>query len=816
MGLSIDFSQVARQLGLSRVQVESVVALADEGNTVPFITRYRKERTGHLDEQQIRDVLETVGGLRQLADRANTILRMIDTQGKLTPELRQAIEAADSLKRLEDLYLPYKPKKRTRAAIARERGLEPLANRIWQGELVDADLAAAAQAFVDPSKDLPATDEVIQGAADILAERISEVAEVRESARKVAWQTGKLTGTATDASAASAQAYRDYFDHSEAVTRLPPHRVLAFNRGESAGALRVRFEWDDAQALAGVSRQIGLTEHRCPQFLTRCATDALNRLIQPSLEREVRRELTEQAEAHAVGVFARNLRNLLLQPPLRGQNVLAIDPGFRTGCKVVVLDRTGIVLARDVVYVTGSAEKRAAAKARLAELLRTHEARLLAIGNGTACRESEELVAETIAEHVPDARYVIVNEAGASIYSTSPAAREEFPDDDATVRGTISIGRRLQDPLSELVKIDPQHIGVGMYQHDVNGKRLRESLDQVIESCVNFVGVDLNTASASLLGYVSGLNQLTARRLVEWRTQHGPFKTRRQLLKVAGIGQATFTQAAGFLKIADGDEPLDSTWIHPESYGTAQQLLSRFQESAAGTTGQSCDSPEFRTWVSELAPEEVSRELQVGEPTLRDMIDALARPGRDPRADSPGPIFKKGILKMEDLDAGLELQGTVLNVVDFGAFVDIGLKESGLVHVSQLAARYIRSPHDVVSVGDVVTVWVMNIDQERKRVSLTMVRPGTPVEQRPRRPESASASRPAPVPRAAPAATSTGAAGSATTRPATPRPARGSQGHKPGKKPAQPATPLSAAAKRGEEPLRSFDQLKQLWKEKEN
>ena len=812
----VDYARVAAELGIGPAQVQSVVALADEGNTVPFITRYRKEHTGNLDEVQIRAVLERVGALRQLAERATTILRLIETQGQLTPELRAAIEQADSLKRLEDLYLPYKPKKRTRAAAARERGLEPLSSLIWSQSPELVDLETAAAAFVDPERELPAVADVLQGAADILAERFSEDADVRAAARRIAWKSGRLTLVAVDAAAEAGQAYRDYFNHSEPVTRVPPHRVLAFNRGEKEGALRVRFEWDEPLALSDISRQLGLPQHRFTEFVTRCATDALSRLIEPSLEREIRRELTERAERHAVSVFARNLRNLLLQPPLQGRRVLAIDPGFRTGCKTVVLDETGKVLANDLIYVTGPAEKRAATKAKVAAVAKTHDCSLIVIGNGTACRETEELIAEMITELAPDLRYLIVNEAGASIYSTSAVAREEFPDDDATVRGTISIGRRVQDPLSELVKIEPQHIGVGLYQHDINHKLLRESLDQVIESCVNYVGVDLNTASASLLSYVSGLNQLNARRVVEWRTQNGAFKSRAQLLQVSGVGQATYTQAAGFLKIRDADEPLDETWIHPESYATARQLLAQL---SAGDD-EPLPAGALRERLAGIAVPELARELNVGVPTLNDIIDALVRPGRDPRADLPGPIFKKGILKMDDLQPGMELQGTVLNVVDFGAFVDIGLKESGLVHISQMSTQFIQSPHDAVSVGDVVTVWVTGVDQARKRVSLTMVRPGTPSTPRGRKSPSE------PKPQSEPVAPANGPA--AATVPAVPRPhvptppaqatpapeKPAGRNQRPARKPDAERPPLSSGAKNGTEPLTSFGQLKQLWNDR--
>jgi len=815
---AIQLSSIAAELGIGASQVENVVQLADAGNTVPFITRYRKERTGNLDEEQIRQVLARITAQRQLAERAATILRMIEAQGKLTPELKAQIEKADSLKRLEDLYLPYKPKKQTRASAARERGLEPLADAIWNGAADLAELEAAAAAYVSAEKELPSTAEVLQGAADILAERISEDAEIRAIARKHAWKSGRLSSTAIESAGEKGQPYRDYFNHSEPASKVPPHRVLAFNRGESAGALRVKFEWDQPAVQGEIARHLQVESHRFAAFLSGCLADAVDRLVHPSLDREVRRELTERAEAQAVSVFARNLRNLLLAPPLVGRRVLAIDPGFRTGCKIVILDENGNLLATDLIYVTGAAEKQAATRAKVAGLLQTHNVNLVAIGNGTACRETEELIAATIAELAPDAHYLIVNEAGASIYSTSTIAREEFPELDATVRGTVSIGRRTQDPLSELVKIEPQHIGVGMYQHDVNLKTLRESLDQVIESCVNYVGVELNTASSALLRSVSGLNQLTGRRIVEWRSKNGSFTGRQQLLDVPGIGQTTFTQAAGFLKIRDGVEPLDATWIHPESYPVARQVLARL---ADGSTGEIVHplSAELRERLSALDLDSLAAELNVGLPTLRDIIDALARPGRDPRADLAGPIFKKDILKMSDLTPGMELRGTVLNVVDFGAFVDVGLKEGGLVHVSEMSTQFVRTPHDVVSVGDVVTVWVLSVDAERKRVSLGMIKPGTEVPNRSKRPErkaerktdgAAAPDQAASAPKVAPAKPAAAAA------PAAPPPARPPSAPKrpPHVRTERKAPPLSAGAIAGEEPLRSFDQLKQFWNKK--
>lgn len=721
--VTVDCQVIAKNLKLRPEHVAGCVALLDDGNTVPFITRYRKERTGNLDEEQIRQIRDMAAAQRQLSERASAILRLIEAQGKLTAELRTSIEQAESLKRLEDLYLPFRPKRTSRAEQARQRGLGPLADRVWQGDPQLADLEAEAAALVDPARELESPDHVLRGVHDIIAERIGDDPEIRSVCRRVARQSGQLEVRATKKGKEEGQEFRDYFEYDESVRKTPPHRVLAINRGEKAGALKVRFRWDDERARVSVVMQLRTPDHRFGSFIEECATDAISRLIQPSLEREIRRELNEQAETHAVSVFARNLRNLLLQPPLRDRRVLAIDPGFRTGCKLAVLDELGNPLETGLTHVTGSVEKRAAAREQIASLLEKYECRLIAIGNGTACRETEEMVAEVISEKRPDAAYVIVNEAGASVYSTSPAAREEFPESDATVRGTISIGRRLQDPLSELVKIDPQHLGVGMYQHDLSERRLRNQLSEVIESCVNFVGVDVNTASVSLLKHVSGFNQLIARRVVEWRKEHGSFQSRKQLREVPGIGEATFTQSAGFLKIRNSEEPLDCTWIHPESYPAARKLLQRLQIDPAVLTASSAEAGTVQEAVRSLDVKQTAAELELGGPTFKDMLDALLRPGLDPRVELPEPLFRKGVLKLEDLEIGMELAGTVLNVVDFGAFVDVGLKDSGLVHISQLSADFVRSPHELVSVGDRVTVWVIGVDRDRRRVSLSMVRP---------------------------------------------------------------------------------------------
>jgi len=1036
--IPVDLGRVAQDLQIRRVQVESVVQLLDEGNTVPFITRYRKERTGNLNEVVIREIQLRVHRLRELAERKETILKAIEAQGKLNPELAAAIRAAENPKRLEDLYLPFKPKKRTKASDARDKGLEPLAVRVWNRDELLTDPVAAAQEFVSAEKGLETPEKVLEGVGHILAEAISEMAAVRDNVRKVVWKTAKIATSKGEIPEGQGLEYRDYFDYSEPLSQVPPHRVLAINRGDKEGPLKIRLEVPRPELEAAFFHQLPLEGHPQAALFRTAAMDALDRLILPSMEREVRRDLTDAAEKHAVEVFARNLRSLLLQPPIPKQVVLAIDPGLRSGCKVAVLDPHGNLLDHGVVYPHAPQNRRSETKLFLKDLVGRHKVGVVAIGNGTACRETEELVAEIIAEgtqfsqgepspqatgdtgapgdsvhqepgvaavgeietpesppaghqaivepsiapdeglqppaslepehsvppsgldhhdHAPrvspessaadnahdvphealmvpeldeetvppitggapepaspeadtesdvastpgdgetaaashherpdnseknhalstpadgEARsdepsdasagaevhvaasaeqvassapessapeqgpeavsiaaeppvnsdqaieagqsdtpgagpapvegraegadassppagpetqaaaeapapplevkpahesrrggsgkhnhgrsrgsrpkpsasppppptppaphaadpllaqlaYVIVNEAGASVYSTSQIGREELPEFDATLRSAISIGRRLQDPLAELVKIEPQNIGVGLYQHDVNPKQLKETLEAVISSCVNFVGVDLNTASVPLLRHVSGLNQLTARRIVDHRKDKGNFATREQLMEVDGVGPATYTQAAGFLKIPEGVQPLDRTWIHPESYAVATLLLERFGKTPEVVRDKQ-ELPELHRQLEGAAPSELAKEMQVGEFTLRDIIEALGRPERDPRDDLPKPIFKKGVLKLEDLIAGMELKGTVLNVVDFGAFVDIGLKDSGLVHISQLANRYIKTPHDVVSVGDVVTVWVMSVDQERKRVSLTMVKPGT-------------------------------------------------------------------------------------------
>jgi uncharacterized protein len=1001
-------SRIAQDLQIRKVQVESVVQLLDEGNTVPFITRYRKERTGGLNEDVIRLVQVRVQFLRQLHDRKQTILKTIANQGKLTDELRHAIVIADTTKRLEDLYLPYKPKKRSLAAAAREKGLEPLALAIWHSDPAAHNLDEMLAGLANPEKGLATVDDVRTGVGHVLAEMIADAADVRAPIRGLLWETGQISSAKSEKlQEGQGNEFKNYFQFKETVRQIPPHRILALNRGEKEQALKVTFEWPrdrisevalrflsdlllrkagqmplppappaapveaspavvpaatnegeqpapapaipeggDAapppspaegsipvEAPAPPPDQAPVAETPAPSeqppvaeaappapaeaaapieppaaplvasmptevkpvltgdplspggefksphvaFLKTVLEDALTRLLIPSLEREIRNELTEEAEHHAVQVFARNLRSLLLQPPLRGKRVLAIDPGFRTGCKLAALDEFGNLLDHGVMYPftpapkkrergpkkeepkpapaaeatapvaaeapsppaeattpppteatnppptfdadhpvvpaplppseTGEAappteapaadavppappptepaaqepappaeapaqepspetpapeatvapageavmpaptppaepppDPKIAARAKLVEFVQKHNLQVIAIGNGTGCRETEEIVSDIISSQLPEVAYIIVNEAGASVYSASPVGREEFPNFDATTRGTISIGRRLQDPLSELVKVDPQSIGVGLYQHDMGRKELKESLEAVVESCVNQVGVDLNTASVPLLRHVSGMNQLVARELVDFRAKNGPFHSRDQLMQVPTLGPARYTQAAGFLKIPSAGNPFDRTWIHPESYALAEKILGELGYTPAILDDKEKHA-EFDSRLRELPIEDTAKKLNAGPPTVYDIIGALLKPGRDPREDLPPPIFKKGILKLEDLQPGMELRGTVLNVVDFGAFVDVGLKDSGLVHISQMANRYIKSPYDVVAVNDVVTVWVKTIDAATRHVSLTMIKPGTeqkPTERGPRGPREGS------------------------------------------------------------------------------
>ena len=709
---------IAAELGIRVEQVARTVALFDEGNTVPFVARYRKEVTGGLDEVQLRAIQERLTYLRNLEARKETVLRSIAEQGKLTPELEQAIRQATTLQQVEDLYRPYRPKRRTRATVARERGLAPLAEAILEQR--DADPEALATEFL--SDEVPTVEDALAGARDIVAETVAEDPDVRQAVRELIARRGRIVAEVADAEKDPRGVYRAYYAFSAPVAAIRPHQVLALNRGEREGVLRVRVEIDDEQALQAI-RRVYAPDPASPLAaqLEAALADGWKRLLGPSLERETRRTRTEEADEHAIQVFARNLRHLLLQPPLRGVRVLGIDPGYRTGCKVALVDETGKFLGGTTIYPHEPQQEWEAARRTLRDLIERGRVDVVAIGNGTASRETEQLVAQVIGEVERPVRYAIVDEAGASVYSASELARQELPELDVAMRGAVSIARRLQDPLAELVKIDPKSVGVGLYQHDVDQKRLAEALDAVVESVVNSVGVDLNTASPALLRYVAGLTPKVAQNIVRYRDEHGPFKTRAELLKVPGLGPKAFQQAAGFLKLPEGEHPLENTFIHPESYGVVERLFARF-----GIRFDDGDLPELAAWIRELMAEEgltveaLAEELGVGAPTLADILEDLAKPGRDPRDSLPPPILRQDVLKIEDLKPGMRLKGTVRNVVDFGAFVDIGVKQDGLVHVSEMGERYVRNPYEVVAVGDVVEVTVISVDVERGRIGLSM------------------------------------------------------------------------------------------------
>ncbi len=711
---------IAKELNLKGFQVANTVELLDSGNTVPFIARYRKEATGKLDEDQIRGIEERIRYLRMLEERKAAILKSIDEQGKLTPELEQKINAAQKLQEVEDLYLPYKPKRRTRATVAREKGLEPLAEMIEQQEIETGDIIEYAAQFVDSEKGVDTPEDALAGARDIVAENISDDAEVRKVIRELTRRQGMLVSEARDSEKQSE--YELYYEFREPVKRLVPHRVLAINRGEREDFLKVRIEMEEDRVLPEIHRlHVRNAKSIFTEQLKEAISDSYKRLIAPSIEREIRAELTETADEHAIKVFATNLRNLLLQPPVKDRIIMGIDPGFRTGCKVAIIDRTGRYLEGETIFPHPPQNQVFEAKTILRRMIDKYQVDVVSIGNGTASRETETLVAELIGEIKQaggrELFYVIVNEAGASVYSASKVAKQEFPDLEASMRGNISIARRLLDPLAELVKIDPKSIGVGLYQHDVNQKRLSEALNVVVESAVNLVGVDLNTASASLLRYISGLTSRTAENIIKFRDENGKFGNRDQLREVAGVGDIAFQQSAGFLRIPDGDNLLDNTSIHPESYEATGKLLQKFQI---------IDKPaDWRTLRSRIRKmddtlQKIAGELGVGEPTLEDILANLEKPGRDPRDEMPKPILKSDVLKLEDLREGMVLKGTVRNVVDFGAFVDIGVKRDGLVHISEMGERYVKNPHKVVSVGDVISVKVVGIDLERGRVKLSM------------------------------------------------------------------------------------------------
>lgn len=707
---------IAQELSVSPAQIESVIKLIDEGSTIPFIARYRKEATGGLDDAQLRTLEERLTYLRNLETRKAEVINSIKEQGKLTEELRTSIEGATVMQRVEDLYKPFKKKRATRASKAREAGLEPLADLILAQARTGKSALETAAAFVNAEGEFATAETALQGAKDIVAEVIADDAEHTATLRAFTKKTAAMAVEATDGDEKSV--YEPYYDFSEPAQRIPNHRVLAINRGEKEGKLRVRVRSDQDAAIGQLSRRIARRNGVFAEALDEAIADSYKRLIAPSLERELRSELTERAQADAIRVFAKNTESLLQQRPVKGARIIALDPGYRTGCKVAVLDEFGKLLDYTTVYPTPPRRDVEGTKKTLDSLVKRHRINTIVIGNGTASRETEEVVSEFIAQSPAELRYTIVNEAGASVYSASKLASEEYPDLDVTTRGAMSLGRRLQDPLAELVKIPPQSIGVGQYQHDLNQAELGRALGDVVERVVNRVGVDLNTASASLLGYVSGISPAVAKNIVAYREENGAFTDRKQLKKVPKLGPKAFLNCAGFLRISDGANPLDATSVHPESYAVATELLKRagLKPSTLAAGGV----PDIAERVGNVAT--LAAELGCGVPTLRDIIAELEKPGRDPRDDAPEVVFSRSVTSLDDLSVGMELTGTVRNVVDFGAFVDIGVKQDGLVHISKLSNRFVKHPSEVVSVGDTVTVWIEKIDKERGKVSLSMVK----------------------------------------------------------------------------------------------
>ena len=713
-------SILARELGRSEEQIGNVVALLDEGNTIPFIARYRKELHGSMDDTALRTLEERLGYLRNLEQRRVEVKRSIENQGKLTEELSAAIDAAATLAEVEDLYRPYKQKRRTRATVAREKGLAPLAELLFAQEKDCPSPEEAARDFIDPEKGVETAEDALQGASDIIAEMISDSADIRKVLRDLWWKKGTLLSAAADKEPEDS-VYRLYYDFKTAVSRAQGHQILAINRGEREEKLKVAVEVDRGLALPMINRRVVVPGSAAMAFVRAAAEDAYDRLIAPSLEREIRNMLTEQADEGAIRMFALNLRPLLMQPPVKGKVTMGLDPGYRMGCKVAVVDPTGKVLDTAVVYPTHGEKQKRECIAKLSAMIKRHGVEHIAIGNGTASRETEQMAVELIAQVGGKVSYMIVSEAGASVYSASKLAAEEFPDYDVNLRSAVSIARRLQDPLAELVKIDPKAIGVGQYQHDMPQARLGEALDGVVEDCVNAVGVDVNTASAPLLTRVAGLTSATARNVVKYREENGPFTARKQILKVPKVGPKAFEQCAGFLRVPESGSALDNTAVHPESYPAAEKLLSLCGYTLADVKAGSI--PELRARAEEKGLAQLSQACGVGEPTLADIITELMKPGRDPRDELPAPILRTDVMEMKDLKVGMELQGTVRNVIDFGVFVDIGVHQDGLVHISKLPRR-VKHPSQVCAVGDVVTVWVAEVDEKKKRISLTMRKPG--------------------------------------------------------------------------------------------
>ena len=707
---------LANLLKLKTSQINAAIKLIDEGNTIPFIARYRKEATGNMKDEQLRDLNDKLIYVRNLIKRQNEIKNSIEEQGKMTPELSLAIDKVEKLQELEDIYLPYKQKKRTRAMIAKEKGLEPLAQFILKQEDSSEKLEDIALKYLND--EVTSSDEALAGASDIIAETISDSADIRAKLRQHLWQTSSLSIT-RDKEADNDEAFLMYEDYTEPIKHLPSHRILAINRGESKDILKVKLISDIDKDIAIITKFILKQNSPYKEFLTNAIIDAYKRLIFPALEREIRNQLTETAQTQAIHVFASNLKQLLLQAPLAGYTVMGLDPGYRTGCKMAIVDATGQVLDHGVLYITMSDDAKAKSAQKLLDYIQKYQVNLISIGNGTASYETEEFVANLINEHKLPVHYLITNEAGASVYSASKLAIEELPEYDVTIRGAISIARRIQDPLAELVKIEPKAIGVGQYQHDVNQKELANTLDAVIEAAVNHVGVELNTASAALLKHIAGINATVAKNIIKYRDEHGIFASRKELLKVSRLGPTAYTQCAGFLRINGATCPLDNTPVHPESYPLAEQILAELGFSLEDLADKN-KLDLLKAKIKLVDIDKLATKLNAGVFTVKDILDALTKPGRDPREDLPAPLTRQNIIKLEDIKVGTIMRGTVRNITDFGVFVDIGIKTAGLIHISELSNKHVKHPLDVVSVGDILNVLVISVDAKRNRIGLSL------------------------------------------------------------------------------------------------
>lgn len=712
---------IAKELKIRVAQVEAATDLLDQGNTIPFIARYRKEATGELEDEQLRNLSQRLEYLRSFVKRQEEIINKIEEQGKLTDQLRAAIEKTSKLQELEDIYLPFKQKKRTRAQKAKEKGLEPLANLILLQQEAKGAPEDFAAAYVNPEQEVNTPQEALSGAQDILAEMIAENAQLRQTLRKQLWNAGLLATNLPEDKEATEQGkvFLMYKDYREPLRTLPSHRILAINRGEKLECLKVKLEIEEAAILSAIEKTYLKGDSIFKALLQATCADSWKRLLEPSLERELRTQLTEAAEKQAIHIFGTNLRQLLLQAPLAGYTVMGLDPGYRTGCKMAIIDPTGHVVGHGVLYITHGEKGAAEAAKKALALIKKHHVTLISIGNGTASFETEEFTAKLIKDNNLDIHYLVTNEAGASVYSASALAKEELPDYDVTIRGAVSIARRVQDPLAELVKIDPKAIGVGQYQHDVNQKELANTLDQTIEAAVNHVGVELNTASQALLKHVAGINAAVAKNIVAYRNENGAFQARKELLKVARLGNAAFTQCAGFLRISDAKSPLDNTPVHPESYPLAEKILARLGAKPADLADKA-QLELLQAKIKLLQPEKLAQELEAGVPTIKDILEALVKPGRDPREDLPAPLTRKAIVKLSDIKVGTVMRGTVRNITDFGVFVDIGIKTAGLIHISELSQKHVKHPLDVVSVGDILTVLVISVDENRGRIGLSL------------------------------------------------------------------------------------------------